>query len=946
MNHIEDLFGYNQDTSERKIEFTLLQILKLLSPNGNWNVDSKAGKGRCDIVSDKYKIVIEVKSLGNYKPMIQKEQVFKYLKELSDPFRDKNKFWRGFLTNGIRWTGWEYNQIEKEFNLIYPNKGFNTTDSLKFFLKETVLQEQRAGLRIPEEQNLLKSCFNPRYIECKNLLKTEYRKQSFRTKIALWVTILKGTGVLPSYQNNTIDIGDHETQITFCQHSFIVIVARLIIAQMDNPKNNIENYIAVVSEGFQSWLIQSNDGLEIIKKLIQDIKGYDWYNTSKDILKHLYHGLIESHKRYEFGEYYTPDTLAKRVTDKVLDNDWLDQQIIMAHDVITSKRKNEYGLGVLDPACGSGTFLFQAAMRIRERVYSAHEDKADKTSEIIIKLIHGIDVHPIAVEMSKATLRTVLPEAINSNEYKICLGSAMQEQTPVAYNKIIGYTIENRNPNYSISLGNTLYKHPEFYRILERTIYEVVNKRDTFVSIVDKVKSSLKIRNIDDIEYERFCSDLEETILEHGDHVWLWFILNNMYIKEISNNKVSRIIGNPPWLTIRKLDDKQRSRRIKYIAVNEGVYTTTTGPNTEVDLATAFTTRVTNLYLSKDGVYGWVLPISAMIGQDWEKWRTGDWENSSIKHSEMWDLSIVKPALFLNQKKTPMRQKPCVVIGEKSSSKQKIRGTKKYIYSGNYYKQYSRKEIAYLRKNPSCYSDLFRYGINYSPYCYYQVSDRTEIDDNLCRIIVFKSKKNQWKDCGIDGIVEKEVLHPVMTSNCFNNKAYTISNWIIAPISETGSFLLENMASRKEHFPYLHKYWVKCNEQYRSRKKPNQPSSIEFSYNYHARVKSEFKKIRNFEKDALNKKIKVVYNNSGNNLNAVAITPNILVNNTLYQCFCESELEAKYLVNVINAPIMQSIWNATRTAQGHFSNNPFKCVPLPKFDINNDVHRKVATPPL
>ena len=57
-----------------------------------------------------------------------------------------------------------------------------------------------------------------------------------------------------------------------------------------------------------------------------------------DVLKGLYESLVDPEQRHDLGEYYTPDWLAHRICAEVIDEP-LQQR-------------------VLDPACGSGTFLF------------------------------------------------------------------------------------------------------------------------------------------------------------------------------------------------------------------------------------------------------------------------------------------------------------------------------------------------------------------------------------------------------------------------------------------------------------------------------------------------------------------------------------------------------------------------------------------------------------
>lgn len=62
------------------------------------------------------------------------------------------------------------------------------------------------------------------------------------------------------------------------------------------------------------------------------------------MLKVLYESLVDLEQRHDLGEYYAPDWLASRIVAAAVDAP-LEQR-------------------VLDPACGSGTFLFHAVRRL------------------------------------------------------------------------------------------------------------------------------------------------------------------------------------------------------------------------------------------------------------------------------------------------------------------------------------------------------------------------------------------------------------------------------------------------------------------------------------------------------------------------------------------------------------------------------------------------------
>ena len=74
-------------------------------------------------------------------------------------------------------------------------------------------------------------------------------------------------------------------------------------------------------------------------------------DNTRDLLKRLYQNLMPKALRHDLGEYYTPDWLAERLLNQL---------------GYTEKVKNLPQKRILDPACGSGTFLVLAIKRVRQ----------------------------------------------------------------------------------------------------------------------------------------------------------------------------------------------------------------------------------------------------------------------------------------------------------------------------------------------------------------------------------------------------------------------------------------------------------------------------------------------------------------------------------------------------------------------------------------------------
>lgn len=101
---------------------------------------------------------------------------------------------------------------------------------------------------------------------------------------------------------------------------------------------------------------------------------------TQDLLKKLYHRLVSPHIRKALGEYYTPD--------------WLAQRLLNMLDGGTFRGDPKRRL--LDPACGSGTFLLLAINAIRRNSMAQSMDDAELLRTICHNVV-GIDLNPLAV---------------------------------------------------------------------------------------------------------------------------------------------------------------------------------------------------------------------------------------------------------------------------------------------------------------------------------------------------------------------------------------------------------------------------------------------------------------------------------------------------------------------------------------------------------------------
>jgi hypothetical protein len=208
-----------------------------------------------------------------------------------------------------------------------------------------------------------------------------------KLKRELWARLLK----------SALGAQFEDSDELFIEHTLLVnsaeIIAHLVLGLDVNdmaPSTLVQGQrfeqaqiYGVVESDFFGWVIEVGaDGEAFVRTVARRLARFDWSKVEHDVLKVLYESVISQETRKKQGEYYTPDWLAeKMVGDSVTDP--LNQR-------------------VLDPSCGSGTFLFHAA----RRYLVAAEEVGRPLRETLVNItdhVAGIDLHPVAVALARVT---------------------------------------------------------------------------------------------------------------------------------------------------------------------------------------------------------------------------------------------------------------------------------------------------------------------------------------------------------------------------------------------------------------------------------------------------------------------------------------------------------------------------------------------------------------
>ena len=142
----------------------------------------------------------------------------------------------------------------------------------------------------------------------------------------------------------------------------------------------------------------------------------NWAEVRPVIFGTLFEQSLDKPERHAYGAYFTSEADIQKVVLPSIVRPW--RQRIHEADTLEQLGRVETDMlnyRVLDPACGSGNFLYVAYRELRRLEQQLHEKRVDmsrragrreemRLSFVSTKQFYGIDLRPFAVEVAKVTL--------------------------------------------------------------------------------------------------------------------------------------------------------------------------------------------------------------------------------------------------------------------------------------------------------------------------------------------------------------------------------------------------------------------------------------------------------------------------------------------------------------------------------------------------------------
>lgn len=926
-----------------------------------------SGTESADVVCYSARLVVETKARGRAGPdkpgakrgETQLEQLTRYFKQLA--LRDQRtalpeaepKPWRGALTDGRVWYVYEWREPEAEAGpelLRHAELDLSASAAgagfIEFF-RQVLAPASRRGKPFPPD-DLGASILSPFMRDLRGVAeKSEIHPASrYQTKFNVWKSVLKGAGILPDLRQI------QRLSYLYLQHSALVATARGIITALDSDETQPDDFIRALEDGFIAWVTYLEQGRTLSRDFYKVLAGYDWRGTTQDVLRQAYEQLISKEDRKEFGEYYTPDWLAAAVCEDCLDSAWLDRALVAAKRALKDKDGSEAltGIGVLDPACGSGTFLYHAARRIVSYAVEQHGFTPADACRAAAGLVHGMDIHPVAVEMSRAVLRTALPQlpALETGRLSVYLGDALQTEEFLSGSLFADEIINiHSTQGKIIEIPRRLMRRPDFSEIVDTMVTQAVNLHEYDLSayLLDQDLTQ---------KMEQAQETVRDIVRSEGNHIWGWKIRNVAKPLQLSVAGVDRIVGNPPWLVANDTPDGQRKNDLAQMRAEYGLKDSSLrGASAKGDLAAVFAARVVSRYMhvpSKESPhprrFALVVPGSALIARTWNKFRGGEWASNGlvsgyVKFDPAWDLRDVKPAPFSHAPNGA-----CVVRGQRVGKDQQKALTEQETWktkelAGTQGQVCGPVSNAPIRSNvtsvESPYLDGFRIGICCRPLCLCVASEWQMRASGLPRkaLLVkrtYTSTKGVWRGLSYKNIpIEREATHPFLRSQTLSAFSAESDALLILPVFGDVPEVRDLEDWPDGALLLARKWFEKAGEIYEKNRAQKSAKTLIRNIDWKSTGSNQLR-------IGQRAPIKVAYNKSGNALRAARIPADLMVNDKLYWTVLRTQREALYLTALLNAPALQEAYRDSKTSALDFDKNPLRHVPIPRFDHRKSTH--------
>jgi len=734
---------------------------------------------------------------------------------------------------------------------------------------------------------------------------------------------------------------DNEDNL-FLQHTYLTVVAKTMATTvvgiaLPDPEQLLpgEPFQAVgifgaVESDFFDWVLTAKDGPGWVRRVCRQVARFKLENVQHDVLKGLYESLIDPEQRHDLGEYYTPDWLAEKMCDRVI-----------------AKPEEQR---VLDPACGSGTFLFHAVRRVLKAATDSGLSNREALA-LCTKKVLGVDIHPVAVIIARVTYLLAIGDRLRGDRpslsIPVYLGDSLQWNArdivgsrPVAIQVPKGPTLE---------FPSSVTENPGLFDQVVDTMLDLSAKAappGAMQGWLDREKvGDAADRTLLVQTYQRIA----ELRQKGKNHIWGYVARNLARPIWLSSEpeRADVVLGNPPWLAYHYMStdmQKQFKRDSKRLGVWAGGKVAT-----HQDLSGYFFARSAEMYTRVGGTVAFVMPFAALSRKQFEPFRTGkyspDHPYAQVRFLEAWAFDDSVQPLF--------RVPSSVLIGKHDTPG--ALPTTVTAYHGRLPKRDATLAEAHAAltsaavpwpqawqtENLSPYEPRFRQGATLIPHSLSLVSlvlaGKLGGNQAAPRITSHRApqEKKPWRELpSLSGQVESEFLRPAyMGESVAPFRLLSPLQAVIPWTDGSNGRLLDANAASAAGYVHLADWLQKAEKRWDKQSRGTMKLIERWDYN------------KELTSQLPPPPLRVLYAASGT-LPAVAILRDAraVAEHKLYWSGADED-EAGYLEAILNSEAARALV-ANLQSRGQWGARDFDKVmfqlPIPTFDPNNALHRQLV----
>jgi hypothetical protein len=354
-----------------------------------------------------------------------------------------------------------------------------------------------------------------------------------------------------------------------------ILIRAIVLSKLGKAEKDVLNYVNsikrmrnIFDESVFEWVYEAIkdqdmeeqlrreliDGINILLEIIYNLNlGY----ISFDMFREIYQNILPRELRRSLGEFYTSEDLIKEVLEAI----GLTNNSSAIQELYEDWKRRRNGRLILDPACGTGSFLVQ----VIRKIFNSFGGKVPPDiAKFVESIIIGVDINPFAVEMAKLNIIMTIADEMGKR------GMTYSPEEIRVYWADSLARVSNKNEMFYNTLKVDI---PALSQIIEDSVIEMPNIPILGARIIDIFKRSISEgKNFEDFvnkvlffvektemaKYKDFLIKDLARLYKKLDKIYRGCdgrtirLIENTFIVQSLTGRCAFVVGNPPWVRIRR----------------------------------------------------------------------------------------------------------------------------------------------------------------------------------------------------------------------------------------------------------------------------------------------------------------------------------------------------------------------------------------------------------